>query len=934
MAQNSISSELNNLLITHDFDVDALSTRTGKPAVNERGVPDVSEADMFSFDWVGPTGKNYGTMVILLDQNGGMTVYFGDNLGRTMDPEDKKAWYGDSETDSPGFLEQLKNFAIRTSKVRGGFGLENLSKLKYAIAGQAALTESFYGTRKVSYSGEPTEARLMIRHTRPISEGDKRYRYVDSLFIETAQGERFRLPFRKLAGGRAMLEHVRQGGNPYDLRGQHIAETVNQLNVLSQFRRAHQGRVFEGAAGELVSETDQYRQRLNHNLKHMATSRGYRSYFESWKPADISEGDIMVEDLRGMFVETRIDPRIESALPMLAKIQQEARAMKEAEIFESWAERLVEGRTWALPDTPEKMTEIKTWFSQPRPLGPDAEDVTVVLYELLGDDALFDQLAAMAEEDPTADAVPLVQAWVTRNKDQSPELGELAMSLTTTAAPAAAPAAPAPAPAAASPAVPVAEGLTEMDKSQTPPGRDGGTQFPPGPKVSKKDREAAKKNPAKHLSDLFAKEYDKKKQGVTEGFPQPGPSSGAPKQFGPDAKIQTRQMTVKDIISSVPGVPYYNNVVDDWDAKDYSWGVTKKVIEYATYLKDHPESLAKLPPAIVLNGKFEDGAHRVSAIWLLQQRMDPKNPLWKNAKLNVQFVKQGVAGGHADQQRKIFKKNGQPVGEVGIDRESSPGVGQWYMKCYAYDIDNSGYDSYEEAVAELKHCLKQGVASGSLNELKKSTVKSYADKKQAELDDVLPMPFKKPAMSKAEHEKAAKGMTGALARLSGQKPTSQGVAEGDNLQTFEDIIRLSGAPMNENVMTDHTRHTLKHILHTFGRDVRDFIQHGELSAHLYDALYDYYHEDMPYGVAKARTGDPYEWISDRLSRDLSDHGMLDETVPTIAATATPEFNNDPAPVSECNYTMENEYCPVHGLAECSSSSMFESELARIKSLMK
>lgn len=56
----------------------------------------------------------------------------------------------------------------------------------------------------------------------------------------------------------------------------------------------------------------------------------------------------------------------------------------------------------------------------------------------------------------------------------------------------------------------VAEGLTEMDKSQTPPGRDGGTQFPPGPKVSKKDREAVKKDPVKHLNNLFAKEYDKK----------------------------------------------------------------------------------------------------------------------------------------------------------------------------------------------------------------------------------------------------------------------------------------------------------------------------------------------------------------------------------------------------------------------------------------
>lgn len=77
---------------------------------------------------------------------------------------------------------------------------------------------------------------------------------------------------------------------------------------------------------------------------------------------------------------------------------------------------------------------------------------------------------------------------------------------------------------------------------------------------------------------------------------------------------------------------------------------------------------------------------------------------------------QTVAEGHADQQRKIFKKNGKPVGEVGIDRESSPGVGQWYMKCYALNIDNSGYESYEEAVEELKHCLRHGMTEGQLDE--------------------------------------------------------------------------------------------------------------------------------------------------------------------------------------------------------------------------
>jgi len=71
---------------------------------------------------------------------------------------------------------------------------------------------------------------------------------------------------------------------------------------------------------------------------------------------------------------------------------------------------------------------------------------------------------------------------------------------------------------------------------------------------------------------------------------------------------------------------------------------------------------------------------------------------------------QGVSEGHADQQRTIVKRNGQPVGEVGIDRESSPGVGQYYMKHYASGTDLSGYDSREEAMDELRYAVKQGVA--------------------------------------------------------------------------------------------------------------------------------------------------------------------------------------------------------------------------------
>lgn len=34
----------------------------------------------------------------------------------------------------------------------------------------------------------------------------------------------------------------------------------------------------------------------------------------------------------------------------------------------------------------------------------------------------------------------------------------------------------------------------------------------------------------------------------------------------------------------------------------------------------------------------------------------------------------------------------------------------------------------------------------------------------------------------------------------------------------------------------------------------------------FDVLYEYYIDEMPYGVAKARTSDPAEWIFDKLER--------------------------------------------------------------------
>lgn len=389
MAQQTPARQLYDLLVSRDFDPEMLDS-SGKPA------PDPAEAEIFSFDFRAESGKDYGTVVIMLSDNNELDVYCADNVGKSMEGADKNNWFA--------FLEQLKNFAVRNFY---SFGIKNLNRLRYSMQGQAAikegLFESWTGNRTTSWNGAPTEARLMIRHKKTIGEGDARFRYIESLFIETADSERYKLPFKSLTGGKAMLEHVRQGGRPYDPRGNHIAEIVTELNVLSRFRRANQGQIFEGDTQQLVEQVQEYQANLQRSLKGLGTKTGYSTYFESWSPAEISEQDVVIESLKSLFVKQSIDTRIESALPLLAKIQQQGTAMKEANIFEAWAERLTEG-TWQTPDTPEKQTQLLELMSTDLPVGADATNVTEQLYDLLGDDQLFDQLEELAERDANADA--------------------------------------------------------------------------------------------------------------------------------------------------------------------------------------------------------------------------------------------------------------------------------------------------------------------------------------------------------------------------------------------------------------------------------------------------------------------------------------------------------------------------------------------------
>jgi hypothetical protein len=414
MAQNNANQKLNDLLISKNFDPQSLNNQ-GKPAASPE------EADLFSFDYKGESGQDYGTVVIMLNDENDLNVYFGDNIGKSMEGDDKKGWFD--------FLYQLRMFAKRNLF---SFTLQNLNKLKYSMQGQAAISEglfeSWQGKKDISWNADSTQARLLIKHKRNIGEGEARFRNIQSLFIETADGERFKLPFTKLSAGRAMLEHVRQGGKPYDIRGNHIVTIVEEMNLLSRFRRANQGKIFEGETQQLVEQATHYFETLQSNLKSLSTKVGYTKYFESWNPAALTDEDVIIEDLRHMFVEQNIDSRIEQALPLLARLQQEQN-MKEANIFENWTNLILEG-TWAVPDTKEKQTALVTLLSQELPVGADATNATELLYDLLGDDELFDRLEELAEQDANADAREIILSRLEELKN-NPDIAQVIGQLKT-----------------------------------------------------------------------------------------------------------------------------------------------------------------------------------------------------------------------------------------------------------------------------------------------------------------------------------------------------------------------------------------------------------------------------------------------------------------------------------------------------------------------
>ncbi|MDB2315680.1 hypothetical protein N9V27_01755 [bacterium] len=68
--------------------------------------------------------------------------------------------------------------------------------------------------------------------------------------------------------------------------------------------------------------------------------------------------------------------------------------------------------TWALPTTDDQVAKMNMLMQNPIALGDGGENATNQISFAFGDDTLYDNLGDAGDQDPTADARPIIMKWL------------------------------------------------------------------------------------------------------------------------------------------------------------------------------------------------------------------------------------------------------------------------------------------------------------------------------------------------------------------------------------------------------------------------------------------------------------------------------------------------------------------------------------------
>jgi len=333
--QESFNKRLYDLLKTHGYNPVAKNSKNEK-------LPVPQEADIFEFDFV-KDGENYGKVWATINKAKNLEIYYSDDVassppGKTPGKEYDDSWHG--------LIKQLKQWAGRKLL---SFELKDMSNLNDDMTQRKwhdmkeVTNEGYHAVNKTtSYNDNIPNVKVVIQHDRQLGEGEQRWRNVHKIFVENMQGERFAVPTKMPGIARVYGRHVAEGGTPYDERGKHITALVEEYTKMAGFVRATRRGEFNESVAQLIEEGVNHHKSLRESLQKMRSHRGYNAYFESWTPT-LMEDDADSSSIAEMFAQGTIDPRIESVLPILNRLNSGIiNEIEEVNELDQWAKGITE----------------------------------------------------------------------------------------------------------------------------------------------------------------------------------------------------------------------------------------------------------------------------------------------------------------------------------------------------------------------------------------------------------------------------------------------------------------------------------------------------------------------------------------------------------------------------------------------------------------
>ena len=285
---------------------------------------DIPNARFFEFEYK-DQGKSLGTVAITLDEDDGVIVQVSGEL---------------ADSNHHGAFKFLRSFRQFAKNRLLNFDIQNigkneLDKRDYEFQAkpkeepqmEPMMESKMYGTARMSYQ-DLGEATLIVKHSQPINleVPAGRTMHIEGIWVENADGERFRYPFKHLNGARALAEHIKAGGNPYDSIGKHITSLSEELAQLRKFKGyVSRNEALSEAMGDITDKVferiEQVKKEI-HNLQRPAYYQAFAESFEDQEEQLIPE-EIMSDWIDRLTIRT-FNEDLKTAFPYIFRLVDES----------------------------------------------------------------------------------------------------------------------------------------------------------------------------------------------------------------------------------------------------------------------------------------------------------------------------------------------------------------------------------------------------------------------------------------------------------------------------------------------------------------------------------------------------------------------------------------------------------------------------------